>query len=224
MEGKEQRNGITDLALWATTTTVTSNGSVNSAHESYTGLGGACQDRAWATQRGRLRRRQHRPLPRCCCFVLLAVFIGGLMVGRTPEYPGREDPSAGDQADLARGAFHARGCSWSTSGLAMGRSGRGQEVDLHRQAARFRSPSPTCPRPTTTAQASHGSTGFVQPNAPGNSGSYRGSPSPTCFGGGRPLAGFIPIGLMLAVAGSLASKRGSGRSAPARCGPTRRPS
>ena len=63
MEGKEQRNGIAESALWATTTTVTSNGSVNSAHDSYTGLGGARPDvRAQRASEVDLRRRRHRPL------------------------------------------------------------------------------------------------------------------------------------------------------------------
>ncbi len=83
MEGKEQRNGITESALWATTTTVTSNGSVNSAHESYTGLGSAVPMSGLATSEvvfGGVGTGLYSML----LFVLLAVFIGGLMVGRTP--------------------------------------------------------------------------------------------------------------------------------------------
>ena len=46
LEGKEQRNGIVASTEWATTTTDASNGSVDSAHESYTGIGGRCR---WST-------------------------------------------------------------------------------------------------------------------------------------------------------------------------------
>ena len=89
LEGKEQRNGITDSALWATTTTVTSNGSVNAAMESFTGLGGAVPMSGLAASEvvfGGVGTGLYSML----LFVLLAVFIGGLMVGRTPEYLGKK--------------------------------------------------------------------------------------------------------------------------------------
>src|SRR5207244_10956577 len=89
LEGKEQRNGIAQSGLWATTTTVTSNGSVNSALDSFTPLGGAVPMFGLASSEvvfGGVGTGLYSML----LFVLLAVFIGGLMVGRTPEYLGKE--------------------------------------------------------------------------------------------------------------------------------------
>ena len=89
MEGKEQRFGIANSALWAATTTVTSNGSVNSSLESFTGLGGAVPLTGLGMSEvvfGGVGSGLYGML----VFVLLAVFIGGLMVGRTPEYLGKK--------------------------------------------------------------------------------------------------------------------------------------
>src|SRR5712692_9520437 len=89
LEGKEVRNGIAQSGLWATSTTVTSNGSVNSALESYTPLGGAVPMFGLASSEvifGGVGTGMYSML----LFVILAVFIGGLMVGRTPEYLGKK--------------------------------------------------------------------------------------------------------------------------------------
>ena len=132
MEGKEQRNGITESALWATTTTVTSNGSVNSAHDSYTGLGGLVPMSGLGTSEvvfGGVGTGLYTML----LYVLLAVFIGGLMVGRTPEYLGKKIQAQGDQADLARHPRHAaRGPGHDGAG---DRDAGGDEVDLPGRAA-----------------------------------------------------------------------------------------
>jgi len=74
---------------WATTTTVTSNGSVNSAFDSFTPLGGAVPMFGLASSEvifGGVGTGLYSML----LFVILAVFIGGLMVGRTPEYLGKK--------------------------------------------------------------------------------------------------------------------------------------
>src|SRR6478752_5001678 len=89
LEGKEQRNGIAQTALWASTTTVTSNGSVNGAMESLTGLGGAVPMSGLGMSEvifGGVGTGMYSML----LFVIIAVFIGGLMVGRTPEYLGKK--------------------------------------------------------------------------------------------------------------------------------------
>ena len=62
LEGKEQRFGIANSALWATATTDASNGSVNSAHDSYTGIGGAGAAGQHDDRRGDLRRGRLGPL------------------------------------------------------------------------------------------------------------------------------------------------------------------
>ena len=89
MEGKEVRNGIANSALWATATTVASNGSVNSMHDSYTPLGGLVP--LWSMQLGEIiYGGVGSGLYGMMAFVIVAVFVAGLMVGRTPEYLGKK--------------------------------------------------------------------------------------------------------------------------------------
>ncbi len=89
MEGKEVRYGIADSALWATTTTAASNGSVNSMHDSYTPLGGLVP--MWLMQLGEIIvGGVGSGLYGMLLYVVVAVFIAGLMVGRTPEYLGKK--------------------------------------------------------------------------------------------------------------------------------------
>lgn len=89
MEGKEVRFGIGNSALWAITTTAASNGSVNSMHDSYMPLGGFSQ--LVMMQLGEvIFGGVGSGLYGLLVFVILAVFIAGLMVGRTPEYLGKK--------------------------------------------------------------------------------------------------------------------------------------
>ncbi len=89
MEGKEVRFGIANSALWATATTAASNGSVNSMHDSYTPLGGLVP--TWLMQLGEvIYGGVGSGLYGMLLFVIVAVFIAGLMVGRTPEYLGKK--------------------------------------------------------------------------------------------------------------------------------------
>ncbi len=89
MEGKEARFGIANSALWATATTAASNGSVNSMHDSYTPLGGLVP--MWLMQLGEvIFGGVGSGLYGMLMFVIVAVFIAGLMVGRTPEYLGKK--------------------------------------------------------------------------------------------------------------------------------------
>jgi potassium-transporting ATPase potassium-binding subunit len=89
MEGKEVRFGIAQSALWATATTSASNGSVNSMHDSYTPLGGLVP--MWLIQLGEVVfGGVGSGLYGMLAFAIIAVFIGGLMVGRTPEYLGKK--------------------------------------------------------------------------------------------------------------------------------------
>jgi K+-transporting ATPase ATPase A chain len=89
MEGKEVRFGIGQSALWATATTSASNGSVNSMHDSYTPLGGLVP--MWLIQLGEVVfGGVGSGLYGMLAFAIIAVFIGGLMVGRTPEYLGKK--------------------------------------------------------------------------------------------------------------------------------------
>jgi K+-transporting ATPase ATPase A chain len=89
MEGKEVRHGIATSALWATATTVASNGSVNSMHDSYTPLGGLVP--MWSMQLGEvIFGGVGSGLYGMLMFALIAVFVAGLMIGRTPEYLGKK--------------------------------------------------------------------------------------------------------------------------------------
>jgi potassium-transporting ATPase potassium-binding subunit len=89
MEGKEQRFGIAGSALFDVVTTVTSCGAVNSALESFTGIGGAVPFANLSASEvifGGVGTGLYSIL----LYVLLAVFLGGLMVGRTPEWLGKK--------------------------------------------------------------------------------------------------------------------------------------
>jgi len=89
MEGKEQRIGTDESALWAVATTDASNGSVNSMHDSYRPLGGLAPmfnigigEVIWGGVGSGLYGM--------IFYAIIAVFIGGLMIGRTPEYLGKK--------------------------------------------------------------------------------------------------------------------------------------
>jgi len=89
MEGKEVRFGIANSVLWATATTAASNGSVNSMHDSYTPLGGLVP--LWMMMLGEVSfGGVGSGLYGMLVFVIVAVFVAGLMVGRTPEYLGKK--------------------------------------------------------------------------------------------------------------------------------------
>lgn len=89
MEGKEQRFGISASALWATTTTAASNGSVNSMHDSYSPLGGLSL--IFLIALGEVSfGGVGSGLYGLLIFAIIGVFIAGLMVGRTPELLGKK--------------------------------------------------------------------------------------------------------------------------------------
>lgn len=89
MEGKEARFGVANSALWAAATTAASNGSVNSMHDSYTPLGGLIP--MWLMQLGEVVfGGVGSGLYGMLMFVIVAVFVAGLMVGRAPEYLGKK--------------------------------------------------------------------------------------------------------------------------------------
>ena len=89
MEGKETRFGIVNSALWATATTAASNGSVNAMHDSFTPIGGLVP--MWMIQLGEVvYGGVGSGLYGMLVFAIIAVFVAGLMVGRTPEYLGKK--------------------------------------------------------------------------------------------------------------------------------------
>jgi len=89
MEGKEVRFGIVNSALWATATTAASNGSVNSMHDSFTPIGGLVP--MWMIELGEVvYGGVGSGLYGMLIYAIVAVFVAGLMVGRTPEYLGKK--------------------------------------------------------------------------------------------------------------------------------------
>ena len=89
MEGKEVRFGVANSALWATATTAASNGSVNAMHDSFTPLGGLVPLFLIQLEEviyGGVGSGLYGML----VFAIIAVFVAGLMVGRTPEYLGKK--------------------------------------------------------------------------------------------------------------------------------------
>ena len=89
MEGKEARFGIVSSTIWASATTAVSNGSVNSMHDSFMPLSGLVP--MWLMELGEVvYGGVGSGLYGMLAFVIVAVFVGGLMVGRTPEYLGKK--------------------------------------------------------------------------------------------------------------------------------------
>ncbi|MEU6532432.1 potassium-transporting ATPase subunit KdpA [Streptomyces sp. NPDC046928] len=89
MEGKEVRLGVGASSIWAVATTLTSTGAVNSAHSSFTGFGGGIE--LLGMQLGEIAPGGvGSGLYGMLIMAVIAVFVAGLMVGRTPEYLGKK--------------------------------------------------------------------------------------------------------------------------------------
>ena len=142
-------------------------------------------------------------------YVILAVFIGGLMVGRTPGVPRQEDRGARDQAGRARDPDHA--AVGAVRHRARRRQQRRPGVDLQRRCRARRRRSRRrfyayLSQANNNGSAFAGYTGYIQPNA-GNLGAH-GVTFADILGGLTMLfARFAPILFALAIAGSLAGKR-----------------
>jgi potassium-transporting ATPase potassium-binding subunit len=206
LEGKEQRFGIAGSALFDVITTVTSCGAVNSSIESYTGLGGAVPMANLSASEvifGGVGTGMYSIL----LYVLLAVFIGGLMVGRTPEYLGKKI-EAKEIKLVALGvlitplsalfatalAVANRGGRASISSVGVGPQGFSESFYAYLSQA------------NNNGSAFAGYTGFIQPNA-GNAGSTGVTFADLLGGFDMLFARYAPILFALAVAGALAGKR-----------------
>jgi potassium-transporting ATPase potassium-binding subunit len=204
LEGKEQRFGIADSSLWTVVTTVTSCGAVNAAFESLTGIGGLVPFSNLSMSEtifGGVGTGLYSML----LFALLAVFIGGLMVGRTPEYMGKK--IEGREVKLVvLGTLFTPLTVLVTAALAT--------------ATKYGKPSIAAPGPqgfseslyaylsqaNNNGSAFAGYTGYLQPAA-GNVGA-RGIAFADLLGGlSMVFARFAPILIVLAIAGTLVSKR-----------------
>ncbi|HWE09948.1 MAG TPA: potassium-transporting ATPase subunit KdpA [Solirubrobacteraceae bacterium] len=206
MEGKEARFGIAGSALFDVVTTVTSCGAVNSAIESFTGIGGAVPFANLSASEvifGGVGTGLYSIL----LYVLLAVFLGGLMVGRTPEHLGKKieareiklvvlgiliTPLAALFATALAVASSAGRASISAA--ATGPQGFSETLYTYLSQA------------NNNGSALAGYGGFIQPAA-GNLGSHGITFADLVGGFVMLFARFAPILFALAVAGSLAGKR-----------------
>jgi potassium-transporting ATPase potassium-binding subunit len=207
LEGKEQRFGTAGSALFDVVTTVTSCGAVNSALESFTGIGGAVPFANLSASEvifGGVGTGLYSIL----LYVLLAVFLGGLMVGRTPEYLGKKieareiklvslgiliTPLAALFCTALGTASKAGRASIDTA-VAHGPQGFSETFYAYLSQA------------NNNGSAFAGYTGFIQPNA-GNLGSHGVTFADLLGGFDMTFARYAPILFALAVAGSLAGKR-----------------
>jgi potassium-transporting ATPase potassium-binding subunit len=206
MEGKEQRFGIAGSALFDVVTTVTSCGAVNSALESFTGIGGAVPFANLSASEvifGGVGTGLYSIL----LYVLLAVFIGGLMVGRTPEWLGkkleaREIKLAGlgilitPLAALFCTALATASKSGRASISALGSGPQGFSETFYAYLSQA----------NNNGSAFAGYTGYIQPNA-GNLGAHGVTFADLLGGFDMLFARYAPILFALAVAGALAGKR-----------------
>jgi K+-transporting ATPase ATPase A chain len=208
MEGKDQRFGIAGSALFDVVTTVTSCGAVNSAIESFTGIGGAVP-MANLSASEVIFGGVGTGLYSILLYVLLAVFIGGLMVGRTPEYLGKKI-EAKEIKLVAIGLLITPLAALFCTALATASHAGRQSISAAAGVGKPQGFSETfyayLSQANNNGSAFAGYTGFIQPNA-GNLGSH-GITFANLVGGFDMLfARYAPILFALAVAGALAGKR-----------------
>jgi potassium-transporting ATPase potassium-binding subunit len=207
LEGKEQRFGIAGSAIFDVVTTVTSCGAVNSAIESFTGIGGAVPFANLSASEvifGGVGTGLYSIL----LYVLLAVFLGGLMVGRTPEYLGKKIEAREIKlislgiliTPLAALFCTALGTASSAGRASISSVAAGGPQGFSETFYAYLSQA------NNNGSAFAGYTGFIQPNA-GNLGSH-GITFANLVGGFDMLfARYAPILFALAVGGALAGKR-----------------
>ena len=205
MEGKEQRFGIAESSLWTAVTTVTSCGAVNAALDSLTGIGGLVPLVSMGTGEvifGGVGSGLYYML----LFVLLTVFIAGLMVGRTPEFLGKKIEPREVKLVLAgvlvtpllvlfATAWAVAGADGTQSIYNPGPQGFSESLYAYMSQA------------NNNGSAFAGYTGFIQPDAPGNAGAETFSFATLLGGVVMLFSRFLPLIAALAVAGSLSGKR-----------------
>jgi K+-transporting ATPase ATPase A chain len=204
MEGKEQRFGIADSSLWATLATVTSTGAVNASMESLTGLGGAGPMANMAlseTVFGGVGTGLYSML----VYVLLAVFIGGLMVGRTPEFLGKKIAAKEMKLATLFALFTPLAVLMTSAAAIASPVGRKS----------LAAPGPQgfsenfyayLSQANNNGSALAGYTGYIEPK-PGNLGAHGVTFADMLGGLTMMFARYAPILFALALAGSLVGKR-----------------
>ena len=204
MEGKDQRFGVAGSAIFDVVTTVTSCGAVNSSLESFTGLGGAIP-MANLSASEVIFGGVGTGLYSILMYVLLAVFLGGLMVGRTPEYLGKKIEAKEIKLVALGILITPLAALFSTSLATASAAGRASVYNAGPQGF-SESIYAYLSQANNNGSAFAGYTGFIQPAA-GNVGSH-GVTFADLLGGFTMLfARYAPILFALAVAGALAGKR-----------------
>ncbi len=204
LEGKDQRFGIANSTLWAAVTTVTSCGAVNAAMESLTGIGGLVPmvDLGYGES---VFGGVGTGLYTMLLYVLLAVFIGGLMVGRTPEFLGKKI-EAREIKLVSLGVLVTPLAVLLASGVALATKYGKPSIFASGPQGFSESLYAYMSQANNNGSAFAGYTGYYQPT-PGNIGAH-GITFADLLGGVTMLgARFAPILLVLAVAGALAGKR-----------------
>jgi K+-transporting ATPase ATPase A chain len=204
LEGKDQRFGIANSTLWAAVTTVTSCGAVNAAMESLTGIGGLVPmvDLGYGES---VFGGVGTGLYTMLLYVLLAVFIGGLMVGRTPEFLGKK-VEAREIKLVSLGVLVTPLAVLLSTGVALATKYGKPSIFASGPQGFSESLYAYMSQANNNGSAFAGYTGYYQPT-PGNIGAH-GITFADLLGGVTMLgARFMPILLVLAVAGALAGKR-----------------
>jgi K+-transporting ATPase ATPase A chain len=205
LEGKEQRFGVASSSLFTAITTVVSAGAVNTAFESLTGLGSLVPmaDMGYSES---VFGGVGSGLYMMLLFVLLAVFIGGLMVGRTPEYLGKKiEPK--DVKLVTIGALFTALVVLVFAAVAVGtRYGR-PSIFAEGPQGFSESFYAYLSQANNNGSAFAGYTGYLQPDPPGNAGAH-GVTFADIMGGFAMLFGrYVPMLAVLAVGGALARKK-----------------
>ena len=214
MEGKEQRFGIFNSSLWTAVTTVTSCGAVNAAFESLTGLGGAVPMANLAMSEtifGGVGTGLYSML----IYVILAVFLGGLMVGRTPEFLGKKI-GAREMKLATLFALFTPLVALMTSAAAVAAPAGKQSISAAGPQGFSESLYAYLSQANNNGSAWAGYTGYIQPN-PGNLGAHGVTFADILGGLTMMFARYAPIIFALALAGALVGKK----AAPAGLGTLR---
>jgi K+-transporting ATPase ATPase A chain len=207
LEGKEQRFGIAGSALFDVVTTVTSCGAVNSAIESFTGIGGAVPFANLSASEvifGGVGTGLYSIL----LYVLLAVFIGGLMVGRTPEYLGKKIEAREIKLVALGLLITPLSALFSTALATATKAGRASISEVAAGGPQGFSETfyAYLSQANNNGSAFAGYTGYIQPNA-GNLGAHGVTFADLLGAFTMIFARYAPILFALAVAGTLAGKR-----------------
>src|ERR1700728_4147011 len=209
MEGKEQRFGIAGSALFDVVTTVTSCGAVYSAIESFTGIGGAVPFANLSASEvifGGVGTGLYSIL----LYVLLAVFIGGLMVGRTPEWLGKKLEAREIKLAGLGILITPLAALFGTALAVATKAGRSSISEVATSAGKLGIHTPQAfsesfyaylSQANNNGSAFAGYTGFIQPNA-GTLGSHGISFADLLGAFDMMFARYAPILFALAVAGA----------------------